>query len=106
MDELEGLVEPRGYDPEDVRAIEGSKKRPQIENGSAGETSTNGSTPAGESANKKAKTSSAPAPAAAPPQGKGILSGSALASLQKAAALRKAKQQKAAAAAASSTEAK
>lgn len=87
MDELEGLIEPQGYDPEDVRSIEGSNKRAAIEDRSA-DTS--------EQSNKKTKTIT---PAQPPAQAKGILSGSALNSLKKAAALRKAKQQKAASAA-------
>lgn len=95
MDELEGLVEPQGYDPEDVRAIEGSNKRAAIE----GPSTNGGAEDSGEAqqSNKKTKTD---APAA---QAKGILSGSALDSLKKAAALRKLKQQKAASSTASPT---
>lgn len=98
MDELEGLVKPRDLDPEDARSIEGSNKRAQIEDGSA---NGNGSTSSdADTSNKKAKTTASAAP---PSQAKGLLSGSALDSLKKAAALRKLKAQKAAA---SSTAAK
>ncbi|CAD6564684.1 MAG: Pre-mRNA-splicing factor [Cyphobasidiales sp. Tagirdzhanova-0007] len=78
MDELEGLVEPLGeqVDPDDVRAVGGPPKRLHIENGLT--------------AAKKTKIAAPPtAPA------KGLLSGSAMDSLRKAAALRRAKQQKA-----------
>lgn len=102
MDELEGLVEPRGYDPEDVRAIEGSNKRAAIEEAPSTSNEANGTSQASTDSNKKAKTNNAPQSA----QAKGILSGSALDSLKKAAALRKLKQQKAASSTPPSTAAK
>jgi len=89
MDELEGLVEPlpdNGDEGQDVRQLP-SNKRAQIE----GPDAQNGDGQA-----KKAKVEAPPSHA------KGLLSGSAMDSLKKAAALRKAKQQKAAAAAATS----
>lgn len=108
MDELEGLVKERGYDPDDVRAIEGSStngKRPAIEDATA---NGNGTSVVEQQVSKKSRTEASSsavsaAPAKVSTQAKGLLSGSALDSLKKAAALRKLKQQKAAAEAAAAT---
>jgi hypothetical protein len=90
MDELEGLVEPRqiSYEAGDVRLLP-PEQRLAIE---AQRASVAGGQLAIEPPSKKTRTDQA--------AGKGLLSGSALDSLKKAAALRKAKQQKAAVAAA------
>lgn len=78
MDELEGLVEPLQIElnPGDVRALGASPRRSNVDEKQL--------------LNKKARTAQ---PVMAQP--KGLLSGSAIDSLKKAAALRKAKQQKA-----------
>ena len=101
MDELEGLVEPRqvSYEEGDVRllppeqrmAIEAARGASQA--GAAGQA---GQLAIEQPPSKKTRTDAN----GQQTQAKGLLSGSALASLKKAAALRKAKQQKAAAAAA------
>lgn len=85
MDELEGIVERLEVDYEgDVRQIGNGKNKRSIED-------ANGAS---------AKRIKAQEPAQPISQAKGLLSGSAMDSLKKAAALRKAKAQKAAAAAA------
>lgn len=97
MDELEGLVAPRqiSYEPGDVRLLP-PEQRAAIEAARASPAANDGQLAIEGPAAKKTRTDST----GAQTQAKGLLSGSALESLKKAAALRKAKQQKAAAAAA------
>lgn len=98
MDELEGIVAPLPEeDDRDVRAMP-SHKRAQLEGPGSGDAQIPGGAQVGQA--KKARVEVPPAPASQP---KGLLSGSALDSLKKAAALRKLKQQKASAAAPAGT---
>lgn len=96
MDELEGLVEPQqiAYEAGDVRSLP-AEQRAALEAARArGTLSGNGN--GAEPAARKTRTGE-------PSQAKGLLSGSALDSLKKAAALRKQKQAKALAAATKAT---
>lgn len=104
MDELEGLVEalPAEYGPDDVRSLPAGEKRLALEAASA----SNGSAahePSGKRQKTQQEASSAAATSNTAIPANGLLSGAALASLKKAAALKRAKLQKAAAASASAT---
>lgn len=104
MDELEGLAQPLPveYGENDVRTLPAGSKRLEIEAGSGQEEDgqPNGKRQRTEAAGGNADAAPAPPksqskPPSQPPQAKGLLSGAALDSLKKAAALKRAKMQKA-----------